>query len=145
MDFIQYGLLLAKAASMRSEDQFMKVGAVGFNENKRIVSTGYNGYQQGQHVHPAINADRDLRRKYILHAENNCFANCRRGEIFYLFLTMSPCEMCAKSIVAHDVKFVCFPEVYDKCDAFRDIFDFYNIQYKLVEPDYYVGSYKIET
>ena len=39
----EYALELAKAASLRSEDPFVKVGACALNHENMVVGVGYNG------------------------------------------------------------------------------------------------------
>lgn len=138
MDFLQYGLILAHAAAMRSPDRFVKVGSVAFDKDKRVLATGYNGLKSGFDMPDSFHEDRDLRRKFYCHSEANTLSQCKRKDPYYLFLTMSPCKSCAMHITAYDIKEVYFSEIYDKCDAFKEIFDFYKIKWEVVKPNYYI-------
>ena len=46
----QYALNIAKTASERSEDPFMKVGACALNKDNMVLAVGYNGLATGKKV-----------------------------------------------------------------------------------------------
>jgi len=55
-----------------------------------------------------------------------------RNECSLIAVTLLPCISCAKLIVAWNVPKVVYGEEYDHDDAMhtKEIFDFYNIEYK---------------
>lgn len=138
--FEEYGILLAHVVSLRSEDRFVKVGSVAFNKDKKIISTGYNGFGEGQSVSDEIHNNRDLRRLLTRHSETNCLSMCVKGEVEHLFLTISPCQGCAINIASHQIKNVYFSKEYERGGvlvdlSYREIFKFYGINYKHIPFD----------
>lgn len=114
LTLIEYSSLIALCASSRSEDPKTQVGACLTNlDNKRILSTSYNGVSSGMVWPQKFNEDRDYKGKMVLHAENNLFnvsniPNCRK----MVCLTISPCESCAKLICANNVSEVYYIQEY---------------------------------
>ena len=66
---------LSKEISTWSKDPSTKVGALIISEDRNIVSTGYNGFPRGiEDTEERLN-NRELKYKFILHAEMNCIMN----------------------------------------------------------------------
>ena len=108
-----YALLLAKTASLRSEDCYKKTGACALRFDNSVAALGYNGAPSGVEIDWS---NRDERRKRVLHAETNCLKYCKPGEIWLLACNLLPCRHCMQQIAAYSVKKVVFEEVYDKDD-----------------------------
>lgn len=135
LSLIEYSSLLASFASGRSEDTKTKVGACLVNlNNKRILSTSYNGVAPNMDYPEEFNKDRDYKGKMILHAENNLFRDCfiPSGVDLMVCLTISPCEACAKVMCGFGIKEVYYIQEYprEKEFAFKKLFDFYNVKYR---------------
>lgn len=119
----EYFMGMAVLASKRSKDPEMKVGAVLVSPDKKIIGVGYNG-------HPKVkNNDKSLpwtkiyddyeknKHMYVVHAEQNAIAHSSgslKGATMYV--TLNPCNECAKLIVQHELKEV----VYLSAKDFRD-------------------------
>jgi len=110
----QYGMVLAYAAATRSPDPYVAVGAAAFRKDRSTVATGYNGAQSGVEVDWS---DRDARRPFVIHAECNCLKYSKPGEIYYLYVTLSPCSNCMDLIKAHGVQEVIYDELYERDTA----------------------------
>jgi dCMP deaminase len=123
-----YALKMAEVATLRSEDPFMKVGAIILNKENRIVGVGYNGLASGKNVTEDFWKDRDERRKYMIHAEANALLNVKRGEGDLLACTLLPCGSCATLIAAHGIKRVVYNEIYKRDTSSLEIFKFYGIE-----------------
>jgi dCMP deaminase len=123
-----YALKMAEVTTLRSEDPFMKVGAVVLNKENRVVGVGYNGLASGKTVTEEFWKDRDERRKYMIHAEANALLNIKRGEGDLLACTLLPCGSCATLIAAHGIKHVVYNEVYKRDTSSLEIFKFYGIK-----------------
>ena len=108
----EYAMKLAKIAAMRSEDAFRKVGAVGLTEDNRIVALAYNGLAPGEEAVPGFWEDRDSRRKFMIHAEQNLCSLVRRNDMKKVAVTTLPCESCANLLAAHGVREVFYGEDY---------------------------------
>lgn len=105
----QYGMILAHAAATRSPDPYVTVGAAAFRKDHSTVATGYNGAVSGREIDWS---DRDARRPLVVHAECNCLKYAKPGEVYYLYVTLSPCSECVELIAAHGVQEVIYDELY---------------------------------
>jgi len=95
---------MAKEISNWSKDPSRKIGAVAIDENRRILSTGYNGFPAGiDDSFDRLN-DRDKKYKYVIHAEKNCIYNaCLNGislkdSLLYVW-GLPVCSECAKGVI----------------------------------------------
>lgn len=88
---------LAKHIATWSKDPSTKVGAVIVDNNKRIISTGYNGYPR---TLKDEYKDRDEKIAYTIHAENNAilFSNIRLDSTT-IYSTHLPCTHCSSLIL----------------------------------------------
>lgn len=130
---IEYGGLIALSASLRSEDPFVKTGGCLTDVDGRILATGYNGFKSGQKFPGKYNLkeNRSDKSLIILHAEDNIFSQDVYTRAYNLYLTISPCINCAKTIVANNVVNVFYFKEYERgCDGFKNIFNFYGIHYR---------------
>jgi len=135
LSFEEYGFLKALAASGRSEDPHTQVGGAVFRaDNKRFLSSGYNGLASGMDWPIEFDTDRDLKGELIIHCEQNL--KLQTPDIDKIvFLTMAPCFSCSKFLSSPLAR---VREVYslkeygrDKEKKYQKVFDFYNIKYKL--------------
>jgi len=124
----EYAFDLAEAASQRSEDPFMKVGACALNKDNMVLAVGYNGLATGKKVMDCFWKDRDLRRPYMIHAEANCLSLVKRGEVELLAVTLLPCASCATLIASYNIPTVVYEQEYERDMKALEIFDFYNIE-----------------
>jgi dCMP deaminase len=112
MDWNMWLLGLAKYISTASKDPSTKVGAVIVDEDRRIVSLGYNGLPRGvDDSHERLN-DRDLKYKLIVHAERNALLFARgsvKGCTLYTY-PMMPCATCASMVIQSGIKKVVAPQ-----------------------------------
>lgn len=113
----EYAMALAHVASLRSEDPFRKVGAVAIDFDNRVIGTAYNGLAPGYDATPEFWADRDARRKFMLHAEVNLCSLFTRGNVRLVACTTKPCTSCMQMLCAYGVKEVYFREDYPGSEA----------------------------
>jgi len=105
---------LALHVSQRSPDVRLKVGCVVITEdNSSVLSLGYNGDQHGGSHTPDSS---EPGKSGFIHAEANAlikmnFADHRQKK---LYLTHSPCPVCARMIVNAGIKKVIY------CDEYRE-------------------------
>ena len=98
---------LAKLVASWSKDGSTKVGAVIVDEQRRIVSTGYNGPPQGVKDEYA---DRTQKLRRTLHAETNALAFAQRNvRGCTIYVTHPPCSQCAAQIIQHGIRKVVYP------------------------------------
>ena len=102
-------LKLSKEISTWSKDPSTKVGALIISEDRNIISTGYNGFPRGiEDTEERLN-NRELKYKFVLHAEMNCILNAlyngRSVKDCILFVHgLPPCSECTKSIIQAGIK-----------------------------------------
>jgi dCMP deaminase len=102
---------LAEYVSTASKDPSTKVGAVIVDEDRRIVSLGYNGLPRGVEDSDDRLNNRELKYKLILHAERNALLFARgsiKGCTIYVY-PMMPCATCASMIIQSGIKKVVAP------------------------------------
>tara|TARA_Y100001938_G_scaffold119261_1_gene165139 strand:- start:7984 stop:8388 length:405 start_codon:yes stop_codon:yes gene_type:complete len=128
----EYALDIARTASKRSQDPYVKVGACALDVNNMIVAAGYNGLAAGKEVPNLFWSDREARRPYMIHAEANCLSMCKKGTVKILAVTLLPCSSCATLIASYGIKKVVYGEDYDKDMLAKDIFKFYNIELRKI-------------
>lgn len=121
----EYGLLIAKSASFRSEDPHTKVGCCIEDKDGRIISMGYNGLKEKQTLHFSAEKNRDKKRNFFIHAETNALSLIKRNEGFCMYLTHSPCPSCCQNIASHGIKKIVFLEEYD--DSYKEILESYGV------------------
>ena len=125
----EFAMKLAETASSRSEDPYKKVGCVILDQEKRILSMGYNGVKPNQIVPIHFWNDRDQRRIYMIHAETNALSCISRYQNpFLIASTLMPCSNCAMNISSYGIKKVLYKEDYEKDMLAKKIFKFYNIE-----------------
>ena len=112
-------MLVAGLAAKRSKDPSTQVGAVIVNKYNRIVSTGYNGMPRGIDNAPWGKDSEDMlqtKYAYVVHAEANAVCNWyHRGPNlrYRMYVTLHPCNECAKLIIQSGVKEVIFAKSPD--------------------------------
>jgi len=102
----------AKSISERSIDPRFKVGAVVVSDdNTQVLSVGYNGDQAG-----GSNEIESLEpgQSGCIHAEINAlikldYNNPKKRK---MYITLSPCKMCAKAIVNAGIAEIVYGDVY---------------------------------
>lgn len=102
----------AKTIAERSCDPRHQVGAIIVTtDNTQVLSVGYNGNYAGGPNEPESDEPGE---SGLIHAEINALLkmdyNNPKDKILYV--TLSPCRMCAKSIINAGIKEVVFLEEY---------------------------------
>jgi dCMP deaminase len=129
ISFEELAINIATECAKRSEDLHKKVGCCILNKEGRVLSTGYNGLLPKVNMDESFWLDRDLRRKYVIHAEINALSRIKREEEPYILATtLLPCSACASNIASYGIKKVIYKEDYHMDKGSFDIFNFYKIQ-----------------
>lgn len=110
-----YFMGVAMMSAMRSKDPSTQVGACLVNDKKRILGLGYNGWPSGiPDEQLPWDRDKDLpyektKYAYVVHAEPNAILNSTGNvEGSTLYVTMAPCNECAKLLAQAGVKEVVY-------------------------------------
>jgi len=102
------------AGISRSPDPNTQVGACIVNERNRILSSGYNSFPSGIGINsfPWARESKnilDTKYPYVVHAEKNAIYNAENSvEGCTLYVTMYPCNECAKDILQARIKKVIY-------------------------------------
>ena len=91
--------------SQRSCDSKHKVGAVIVDDNRRVVSLGYNGFPKGVADNNRLE-DRNEKYKMIVHAERNAllFATTSVHDCTIFTYPFMPCPVCAGMIIQSGIR-----------------------------------------
>lgn len=106
---------LAKEISTWSKDPSSQIGAVAIGKKGQVLAQGYNGFPRGISDFPERLENRELKYKYVVHAEMNCIYNATYngvsldGATMYVY-GLPVCNECAKGIIQTGVKRVVMME-----------------------------------
>lgn len=136
----EYFMSIALITAKRSKDPSTKVGAVLVDENNKVVSIGYNGMPRGvkdKDISWEKNEGLDNKYLYVCHAEFNAILNVRNGnslENCTCYVTLFPCNECAKAIVQTGIKKIIYldDKYHDTVgmQASRKILDLAGVKYE---------------
>lgn len=110
----QYFMGIAMLSAQRSKDNHTQVGACIVDEHNKILSVGYNGMPSGcdDDDMPWEREGDPLNTKYayVCHAELNAILNYNGGALrgSRLYVTLFPCNECAKAIIQKGIKEVIY-------------------------------------
>ena len=96
-------LEIAGVVSTWSKDPSTQIGAIAVKD-KRLVSTGYNGFPRGIQDYDDRWNNREEKYKYVVHAEMNCIYNANyhnqslKDSTMYI-VGLPVCHECAKGII----------------------------------------------
>jgi dCMP deaminase len=105
-------LRLAKEIATWSKDPSTQVGSLIVDQDRRIVSTGYNGFCKGVGDDPERYANRDEKYPRIIHGELNALLFANRdlqGCTLYTWPFMS-CSRCAGPVIQKGITRCVAPE-----------------------------------
>jgi len=133
MGWNKYFMEIAKLSAERSKDPSTQVGCCIVNpDNKHILSIGYNGLPYG-FVDKEFNWEDsdnflDSKHAYVVHAEANAILNAVQSlEDADVYVTMFPCNECAKLLAQKRVKRIIYSDdkflLKDKGKAALKIFE----------------------
>lgn len=112
-DFIswdEYFMGLASLSALRSKDPSTQVGCCIVNDDNKVISIGYNGLPLGcdDDEFPWAREGKtslDTKYPFVCHAELNAILNSRVSlEGATLYVTLFPCNECAKAIIQSGIK-----------------------------------------
>ncbi|MDD3841597.1 MAG: dCMP deaminase family protein [Bacilli bacterium] len=106
----EYFMGIAQLSALRSKDPSTQVGACIVDDDKKVVSIGYNGMPR--HIDDcqlSWEKGEGLNNKYlyVCHAEMNAILNTRNGTALRgctLYVSLFPCNECAKAIIQVGIK-----------------------------------------
>ena len=98
-------LEMAKMVGSWSKDPSTQVGAVIVDDDRRVISLGYNGFPKGVADNQRLD-DRKEKYKMIVHAERNAllFANTSVKDATIFTYPFMPCPICTGMIIQSGVR-----------------------------------------
>ena len=108
-------LKLAQEVASWSKDPSAKIGAIAIGEKGQVLAQGYNGFPRNINDSPERYNDRQLKYKYVVHAEQNLIYNATyngvslNGATLYVH-GLPVCSDCAKGIIQVGIKKVVMKE-----------------------------------
>jgi dCMP deaminase len=140
----EYFMGVAILASQRSKDPSTQVGACIIDADKRIISTGYNGFPQGcSDDEFPWNRDESLgetKYQYVVHAELNAILNASGKKLAgsTVYVGLFPCHECAKAIIQSGIKEIIYlsDKYHDtpSMAASRKMLDSAGVVYRQIKP-----------
>ena len=119
----EYFMGLAMWSSTRSKDPKSQVGACIVNDEKRIISVGYNGLTAGMDdndfpwnsIGEETNCLYTTKNPWVVHSELNAILNSHGADLkgTTMYITLFPCNECAKAIIQVGIKRVIYLRMYD--------------------------------
>ncbi|MBQ3415370.1 MAG: dCMP deaminase family protein [Clostridia bacterium] len=119
----EYFMGLAMWSSTRSKDPKSQVGACIVNDEKRIISVGYNGLTSGMNdddfpwnsIGEETNCLFTTKNPWVVHSELNAILNSHGTDLkgTTMYITLFPCNECAKAIIQVGIKKVIYLRMYD--------------------------------
>lgn len=122
-------LSLAYEVSKWSKDPSRKIGAIAVGNKGQVLAQGYNGFPRGiRHTDERLK-NRELKYKYVVHAEMNLIYNAGYNGVSLdgstVYVTGLPvCAECAKGLIQVGVRQVIMPVQEDTPDTWKDSFEF---------------------
>lgn len=110
----EYFMGIAMLSALRSKDPNTKVGSCIVDKENKVVSIGYNGMPRGvdeNEVSWENGEGLNSKYLYVCHAEFNAILNTRNGAALQgctLYVTLFPCNECAKAIIQTGIKEVVY-------------------------------------
>tara|TARA_Y100000817_G_scaffold284293_1_gene250774 strand:- start:753 stop:1190 length:438 start_codon:yes stop_codon:yes gene_type:complete len=98
-------LEMAKMVGSWSKDPSTQVGAVIVDDDRRVISLGYNGFPKGVADNQRLD-DRKEKYKMIVHAERNAllFANTSVKDATIFTYPFMPCPICTGMIIQSGIR-----------------------------------------
>jgi dCMP deaminase len=130
----QMWMMMARAASLRSTCFRLNVGCVIVENDRKVVSVGYNGPPSGQPHCTGNDCPGQFQCHQTIHAEKNAIQvlefDTPEGKMYDLYTTHSPCEPCCSIIQAAPIKQVFFETEYRNTahlTSFKSSWELYQI------------------
>jgi Deoxycytidylate deaminase len=120
---------MAKEVASWSKDPSKKIGAIAVGSKGQVLAQGYNGFPRGIDDDPTRYANRELKYKYVVHAEMNLIYNATYNGVSLdgstVYVTGLPvCSECAKGLIQVGVRKVVMPSMENVPPIWVESFEF---------------------
>ena len=126
-------LALAEQVSTWSKDPSRQIGAVAVGSKGQVLAQGYNGFPRGIPDNQSLYQNREVKYKYVVHAEMNVIYNATYngvsldGSTLYVH-GLPVCSDCAKGVIQVGVKRVVMPH-QEIPDHWRESWDLTSLMF----------------
>jgi len=121
MNWDQYFMTLTYFVAMKSKDDNTHIGAIIIDQNKSIISTGYNSFPRKINDFKRERQERPEKYFWFEHAERNAIYNAGRVGIplenCIMYTQGIPCMNCARGIVQVGIKEVIVHKYWIESDS----------------------------
>jgi dCMP deaminase len=125
MTWEQYAIELAEVAKLKSKDPWLQVGAVLLRHDNTIAGIGFNGFPTNMDEDWT---NREKRRSYVIHAEQNAMRYAKPNECRLIATTTLPCNNCLKMIAGYGIEQVVYRYAYERDDSTLQIANDFGIE-----------------
>lgn len=100
-----YFLNIAETVSLKSKDPSSKMGCVIVDQNKRVVSVGFNGLVRGADESKLTLSERPMKYHFVIHSEMNAIIYARQNlEGCTVYNRVATCDNCLKHCLQAGIK-----------------------------------------
>ncbi len=111
-DWDEYFMGIAEAVSKKSKDPSSKMGCVIVDDNKRVVSLGYNGMVQGADESKMTLEERPMKYYFAIHSEMNALIFAHQDLTgCTIYNRVATCENCLKYCLQAGIKRFVYKEL----------------------------------
>ena len=108
----EYFMKIAEAVAVKSKDPSSHLGCVIVDQNKRVVSVGYNGLIQGADESKMTLSERPMKYHFVIHSEMNALLYARRDLAgCTLYNQIATCDNCLKHCLQAGIKRFVYQEL----------------------------------
>ena len=112
LDWDHYFMEIAKTVALKSKDPSSQMGCVIVDQNKRVVSVGYNGMLQGADESKMTLTERPMKYYFAIHSEMNALIFAKRDlSGCTLYNRVATCENCLKYCLQAGIKRFVYEEL----------------------------------
>ena len=100
-----YFLKIAETVALKSKDPSSKMGCAIVDQDKRVVSLGYNGMIQGADESKMTLSERPMKYYFVIHSEMNALLYAKRDLTgCTVYNRVATCENCLKHCLQAGIK-----------------------------------------
>ena len=101
----EYFMKIAETVALKSKDPSSKMGCVIVDQNKRVVSVGFNGMIQGADESKMTLTERPMKYYFAIHSEMNALIYARQDlKGCTIYNRVATCENCLKYCLQAGIK-----------------------------------------
>ena len=104
-DWDDYFLKIAETVALKSKDPSSQMGCVIVDQNKRVVSVGFNGLIRGADESKMTLSERPMKYRFVIHSEMNALIYARQDlEGCTIYNRVATCDNCLKHCLQAGIK-----------------------------------------